>query len=275
MGSRYIELFDTTAEEINQKTAPVGSTNWVRMRGLPFSATKQDVRSFFDGFNLPDTNVFLVVGAGGRPTGEAFVQFDDEYGAQRAILKDREQMGTRYIELFMTTREECDQTIARHSRNDPFGAFGGGMGGFGAMAMYGRGGGAYGAPAAGAGPDTGEYVVRLRGLPFRATEQDVTAFFAGLEVSRVQIAYAGGRPSGEAYVEFKYYSGLEQGLARNRQMLGTRYVEVYKSTRQEAETRLSGGLTGAGVPPQGQGAYGVPAMGGYASPYPAAGGYTY
>ena len=65
------------------------------MRGLPFSATKQDINAFFDGFNVSESGIFMVTGKGGRPSGEAFVQFNDEYEAQRALLKDKEPIGMR------------------------------------------------------------------------------------------------------------------------------------------------------------------------------------
>lgn len=38
------------------------ATNWVRMRGLPFSATKGDILAFFAGFNLTEAGIFMVSG---------------------------------------------------------------------------------------------------------------------------------------------------------------------------------------------------------------------
>lgn len=67
------------------------------MRGLPFSATKGDIKAFFEGFNVSDAGIYLVAGKGGRPSGEAFVQFGDEYEAQRALLKDKEAIGMRWV----------------------------------------------------------------------------------------------------------------------------------------------------------------------------------
>eukprot|EP00667_Euglena_gracilis_P029884 EG_transcript_40301 len=103
------------------------------MRGLPFSATKGDIKAFFEGFNVSDAGIYLVAGKGGRPSGEAFVQFGDEYEAQRALLKDKEAIGMRYIELFLATREECDSAIARFRGDMAFGKGGGfdDFGGFG------------------------------------------------------------------------------------------------------------------------------------------------
>ena len=43
-------------------------------------------------------------------------------------------------------------------------------------------------------------MVRLRGLPYDATENDVAAFFSGLDVVDVVMLWRGQRPTGEAFV---------------------------------------------------------------------------
>jgi len=271
MGQRYVEVFPSSADEMALRTAPLTATNWVRMRGLPFSATKGDILAFFAGFNLTEAGIFMVSGADGRASGEAFVQFGDEFEAQRALLKDKEPIGQRYIELFLSTREECDSTIAKY-RGDMgmgFGAgpgFGMGMdlgyggkgyGGMGYNAGYGAGFGgmAYGAAApafpsgyagrniaAGLGKGFGkggpgsDNVVRIRGLPFRSSESDIVAFFQGLPVTRSLVVQIGGRPSGEAYVEFRDASGVQAALQRNRQLMGSRYIEVFPASKGEMES---------------------------------------
>ena len=85
--------------------------------------------------------------------------------------------------------------------------------------------------------DTG-WVVRLRGLPFAATSDDVLAFFSGLEVLRgaAGIVFTwgrDGRPLGEAYVEFPSEEIQEEALKRDREKMGPRYVEIFKSTKAD------------------------------------------
>ncbi len=60
--------------------------------------------------------VQLVVRADGRLTGEAFITFasaEDARTAQRT--KDRAPLGTRYIEVFLSTAEECARLTAHSS----------------------------------------------------------------------------------------------------------------------------------------------------------------
>lgn len=50
-------------------------------------------------------SVFIVTDYG-RPSGTAFVEFATPEDAQAAMAKDRQMMGTRYIEIFGSTPEE-------------------------------------------------------------------------------------------------------------------------------------------------------------------------
>ena len=111
---------------------PVGSV--VRLRGLPWAATVQDLS---DWLEAPPSNAvtsgdramiedFLqrplrVVPGGirfvynhqGKKTGEAFVQFADGGDAARCQLKHEDTMGHRYIEVFLSSHEEMVTALAR------------------------------------------------------------------------------------------------------------------------------------------------------------------
>lgn len=47
-----------------------------------------------------DDGILFVNKNDGRPTGDAFVMFNDEADGLRALSKHRHSIGTRYIELF-------------------------------------------------------------------------------------------------------------------------------------------------------------------------------
>jgi heterogeneous nuclear ribonucleoprotein F/H len=71
----------------------------VRIRGLPFSATKKDMVNFFRDFNLTNNEIVFEI-KDGRPTGRALAFFIDHTTAQRAISAlDKEYIGNRYVEL--------------------------------------------------------------------------------------------------------------------------------------------------------------------------------
>jgi hypothetical protein len=83
--------------------AAPGKASTLRMRGLPFRSTAEDVMRFFTGFHILPSGVVLG-NKDGRPSGEAWVTFSSPSEAQRALLgMNHKNMGSRYVELFAAT----------------------------------------------------------------------------------------------------------------------------------------------------------------------------
>lgn len=64
----------------------------IRMRGLPYRASKSEVMGFFKGCSIPEEGIAFVTRADGRVTGEAYVRFATREDAKMGIRKDREMM---------------------------------------------------------------------------------------------------------------------------------------------------------------------------------------
>ena len=91
---------------------PAPAEGVVKMRGLPFTATKQDIVLFFAGCGCQEAGVSIVMGLDGRPAGEAYVTFEGPGADIRAALaKDRMMLGNRYVELFFSSKDEKDRRI--------------------------------------------------------------------------------------------------------------------------------------------------------------------
>ncbi len=88
-------------------------TGFLRMRGLPFSAAKEDITKFFECFNPVLDSVVLTYRSDGRATGEAYVGFETPEDSRRAMELHRKSMGNRYIELFLSNKEEHGRALAR------------------------------------------------------------------------------------------------------------------------------------------------------------------
>mgnify|MGYP001806785514 CR=1 FL=1 len=56
---------------------------------------------------------------GGRPTGMALVQFNTPAEVSMARAKDKQLMGTRYVEIFPATRGDLDKFMARTGEQIP------------------------------------------------------------------------------------------------------------------------------------------------------------
>ena len=67
MNVNYRSNFD------DSQSKPVKHTGMLRLRDLPYSATKEDILEFFSEFVLSEDSIHITFTLGGRPTSEAFV----------------------------------------------------------------------------------------------------------------------------------------------------------------------------------------------------------
>lgn len=88
-------------------------TGFLRMRGLPFAASKEDIADFFKEYNPVLESIVLTFRSDGRATGEAYVGFETPDDSQNAMDLHKKSMGTRYIELFLSNEEEHGRALAR------------------------------------------------------------------------------------------------------------------------------------------------------------------
>ncbi|XP_053200270.1 heterogeneous nuclear ribonucleoprotein F-like isoform X1 [Panonychus citri] len=182
--------------------------NVLRLRGLPWQATREDVVSFFSDCKIRKgaNGVFMTLSAQGRPSGEAYVEMESEDDVTKGLEKHKKNMGNRYIEVFTSNRKEMDWATRRTGPNktdmDPA------LDGF----------------------------VRLRGLPFDCNEDDVRQFFEGLSVVRDGIVLPidhQGRSSGEAYIQFTTREIADKAMGKHKEKIGHRYIEIFKSSAHE------------------------------------------
>lgn len=121
----------------------------VRIRGLPWSCTQEEVASFFSDCNIVGkvNGVCFTFSKEGRPSGEAFVELKTAEDFKTAIAKDRKYMGHRYIEVFKSNRSEMDWVLKRNGPADYDSCSG--------------------------------CMLRLRGLPFGCSKEEIVQFFSG------------------------------------------------------------------------------------------------
>lgn len=97
---------DPTLVDFNRTRPQSLSSCVLRMRGLPYSATVDDVRAFFEPV-IP-AEIVLVSTTDGRPSGTGYARFASVEDTQCALQKDRQYIGTRYIELFAASSAEWE-----------------------------------------------------------------------------------------------------------------------------------------------------------------------
>lgn len=79
----------------------------MRMIGLPYSVTHDDILQFFHGMGVIEDSIKIGRYADGKTTGEAAVVFDSADDAQLAYNeKYKQYIGSRFIELFLISSKE-------------------------------------------------------------------------------------------------------------------------------------------------------------------------
>jgi len=215
-----------------QQVDEPADTTVLRMRGLPFNSTREDISGFFSGFSITQI-VAIPPPLHGRPRGEACVEFSSQDECARAIIvKQHQLMGSRYIELFYATQEELLQALEAGGGEE--GALSGQV--EQGMSQTTNGNPAHHLTVPGRLLDLvkqwgQDKCVLIRGLPFSATTADLRNFFAGYAV-----AVAAGMPHGSVAIE----DGRGEGLAAfetreeaeratselHKQYLGTRWLDL-------------------------------------------------
>lgn len=92
-----------------------------------------------------------------------------------------------------------------------------------------------------------QIIVRMRGLPFTATHEQVLNFFSPGEGPKetcpvsggkdgiLFVRYPDGRPTGDAFVLFACEEHAQGALRKHKDILGRRYIELFKSTAAEVQ----------------------------------------
>lgn len=216
---RYIEIFKSTGDEMEyvlEKAERQANQPWdnvIRLRGIPFKCTPEKLRNFFKDMDIPPYGILLITDQRGRNTGEGFIQFNSHEHAEQALLKHKETIERRYIEIFKASRNEMTEAQNRIRGHqfpvDPSGR--------------------KNLSLAGVGPD-GVYchVVQMRGLPFRASEEDIRTFFHPTVISACQFEFGyDSRPSGRASVAFPSHNDAIKAMEKDKQTIGNRYIELF------------------------------------------------
>ncbi|KAF6738977.1 G-rich sequence factor 1 [Oryzias melastigma] len=231
LGPRYVEVSEVTnsdAEAILQHAAPPPAEDGVvKLRGLPFSCSEDDVLHFFSGLDVVENGVTMVTDGRGRNSGEAFVQFSSQEEAGKALQKHREMMGHRYIEVFPSRSSEIRSTWKRRTSPPPQSA---------PPPPAGRPASAPHRPVSPQSSEASRHFIHMRGLPFQTSGEDISKFFSPYVVSKIMIECGpDGRPNGEADVYFSCHRDAVAAMSRDRMNIGHRYIELFLNSATDSE----------------------------------------
>ncbi|XP_047236707.1 G-rich sequence factor 1 [Girardinichthys multiradiatus] len=232
LGPRYVEVYEVTncdAEVILNKAAATGAEDGVvLLRGLPFSCTEDDIAHFFSDLNIAENGITIITNSRGKNSGEAFVQFSSQEEADKALQKDRELIGHRYIEVFPSNRDniQAARRRTRMSLNPSQSASRRPV----PDSHTNHRGGSYQIS------DASTHYIHMRGLPFQVSGEDIVKFFSPLVVSKILVEFRpDGRPSGEADVYFSCHRDALDAMSRDRMNMGHRYIELFLNSVPDSD----------------------------------------
>ncbi|XP_026807559.1 RNA-binding protein fusilli isoform X5 [Rhopalosiphum maidis] len=201
------------------KNEEVDNNCVVRARGLPWQSSDQDIAKFFRGLNIAKGGVALCLSAHGRRNGEAVVRFVNQEHRDMAMKRHKHHIGSRYIEVYKANGEDFINVAGGNSSE--------------AQAFLTKG---------------AQVIVRMRGLPYDCTAKDVITFFEnGEQTCSVMDGEDGvlfvkkpdGRATGDAFVLFADEDDAPKALSKHRDLIGTRYIELFRSTTAEVQQVLN------------------------------------
>ncbi|KAJ8498920.1 hypothetical protein OPV22_009472 [Ensete ventricosum] len=201
----------------------------VRLRGLPFNCDDLDICKFFGGLDIVDC---LLVNKNGRFSGEAFVVLPSPMQAEFALQRDRQNMGRRYVEVFQCKKLDYYNAIAAEVNG----------GSFENEYRHNSPPTHLQRPAEDKDQMECTEVLKLRGLPYSATQADIMDFFGEFDLSEEKVHIVcrpDGRATGEAYAEFPSAETAKKAMRKDKMMIGSRYVELFPSSPEEARRAKS------------------------------------
>lgn len=242
MEGRYINLsMDSVTATFNNSTGH-NSDYCVKMSGVPFRATEQELKEFFRDAEEP-LSVKVILNRDGRPSGDALAEFDSEEAVNKAMSKDRECMGSRYVILTREDggrgnrgfdrkrdsrdrdhRRDMEHRNQRSPRNDQRGERRRIHSDRDRDNSRDR---SYRTERGGYRTD-GPFTIKMGGLPYRATVNEIIDWFHP-RANCIDVRILRGRdnrPNGNAIAEFETQYDAKKAMENDREYMGERYIDL-------------------------------------------------
>jgi len=214
------------SQKSNIETSQEESDYYVKLSGLPWKATKDEIKSsFLSGIQIVG-EVAIVYNDYGKPSGDALVRLPTKEDLEKALQCNRNYLHNRFVLVEETDGEafaknnETDRNTSRMNRKED-------------TEMK-------------ASHEAGDYEVKLSGLPWKATKDEIRSFLGDTQiVGEVAIVYDDrGRPSGDALVKLPTKDDLHKALKCNKNYLHNRFVVVEEIVKHGASDNNTSRMIG-------------------------------
>ena len=216
-------------EEGNKEENTLATTSYtLKMLGLPFRATEEDVKTFFHPITV--AAVRFTSDDRDRPTGRAYADFSNDTDLKKALRRDRDCIGRRYIELFVDEGPQKNKTPSEETEElKPWEV-----------------------KAASSSSATDEGIAEsgrlfVRNLPFSTTEEHLTALFGAfgpLTEVTTPLDKNTNKPTGLAFVTFMLPEHAVKAFnALDGQIFQGRLLHILPAKARQNKEEMTGTLT--------------------------------
>lgn len=190
----------------------------IKLRGLPYNAREHEIIEFLRGLRVRKENIAFHFDHDGKFIGEAIVKLLNESDYKEALSFHLSELDDRLIEVFESHEEEF-KTASDSQIPD-----------YRVMSRDG---------VSEIEKDTG--IIKVRGLPLAATEEDIRLFLTGFQLKSdgIRRSIVNGKPSGEAFVLFDSLSEAQRALGLNNEKICNKFVEISLSSHREYESFIA------------------------------------
>ncbi|XP_067305133.1 RNA binding motif protein 12Bb [Pseudorasbora parva] len=226
----------------------------IRLQGLRITAGSEDIRNFFTGLRIPDGGVHII----GGELQEAFIIFASDEDARRAMTRSGGCIKGSPVNLLLSSKSEMQSVLEESTRRSE---------------LKGRGMGVK-RPSAERGPLTfnkdqrtdvirpdhqdmrnrpspssfseirhqrevevpekADFYLKLTGMPYSATKDDVYNFFSGIKIEDcLFLRNNRGTFNGQSIVCLATKEDVIEGLKRDRQYMGARYIQLARCSKEQ------------------------------------------
>ena len=229
----------------------------IRLLGLRITAGSEDIRKFFSGLKIPDGGVHII----GGERDEAFIIFASDEDARRAMTRSGGCIKGTPVNLLLSSKSEMQNILEASTKKtdlnqqrphkeefrrreseatDPSFSEKLSMEKQRAIPEMGNRfvqdphGEAHIQNRKSESNSVGDLFLFLKGMPFSVTEDEVRHFFQGLIIdAMILMKNHRGQNNGKGIVKFRTRQDAREGMKRDREYIGSRFVELYPTTEEE------------------------------------------
>ncbi|XP_052429198.1 RNA-binding protein 12B-like [Carassius gibelio] len=229
----------------------------IRLQGLRITAGSEDIRNFFTGLRIPDGGVHII----GGELEEAFIIFASDEDARRAMARSGGCIKGSPVNLLLSSKSEMQSVLEESTRRPE-------------LKNRGTYKEVVKSPSAERGPlafnkdprvdkrrpehqemrnrpppssfsetrhqregsvsERDELYLKLIGMPYSATKDNVYTFFSGLQIDDIMfLRNPRGQFNGHSIVRFASKMDAVEGLKKDRQYMGPRYIQLTRCSEEQ------------------------------------------